>query len=175
MLSRERIPPSVGMQWQAHEIPLAAGSGSPGSIIFTVEVGNSGNADADWLAISRARICRRDGPGEMLLYDFREHLKGAQIEPLPDEQYHTNGNIPVFPMTVWLKQEPTVALRGRYEYQPASPLRLLDRQCHAGFWSSGWGWLPFSIAGRGSILESISVYEIIREVDGYGESTPSWY
>ena len=38
-----------------------------------------------------------------------------------------------------------------------------------------WGILPFSFARGDSILESIRVYEITREVDAYGEMTPVWY
>jgi hypothetical protein len=51
----------------------------------------------------------------------------------------------------------------------------MDGACHAGFWSSGWGLLPFSVAEKGSVLESLSVYEIRRSIDAYGESAPAWY
>jgi hypothetical protein len=174
-LHAERLFPMVGRRWRVCEIPLSEIAARRGSIVFVADVGGTGNADADWLAIAHARICGWRGQGRTVLYDFREHLNGADIQSLPDVKYHTNQNRPVFPMTVWLDQEPATILRGRYEYRSVSRLRLLDAQCHAGFWSSGWGLLPFSLAEKGSLLESISVYEITRAVDAYGESTPSWY
>lgn len=78
-------------------------------------------------------------------------------------------------MTAWIKQEPATILRNRYDYRPTFPLRLLDGQHRAGFWSSGWGVLPFSIAESKTALESISVYEITRGVDSYRETMPSLY
>jgi hypothetical protein len=173
ILHHERLLPAAGRQWRVHEIPLPAAEA--GAVVFTADVGDTGNAEADWLALARARICRRDAQGETVLYDFRAHLKTARIDSVPGIQYHTEGNQPVLAMTTWLEQEPATILQGRYEFDPAFPLRLLDERSHAGFWGSSWGLLPFSIRLPGSSLESISVYEITRLVDAYGEATPSWY
>jgi hypothetical protein len=53
---------------------------------------------------------------------------------------------------------------------------MLDAGVHAGFWCMSWGFLPFSLTSSDSPpLETIRVYEVIRRVDAYGESTPSWY
>ena len=175
VLWRSRVLPSEGRKWQAHEIALQRVAGKGGSIVFEADVGASGNADADWIAIGRARICERTEEIETPVYDFRGHLDDAHIEPAAAIQYHTDRNIPVFPMAVRLEQEPATVLLGRYEYRPALPLRLLDARCHAGFWSSAWGLLPFSCAAGDAPLESISVYEITRRVDSYSESTLSWY
>jgi hypothetical protein len=174
-LSIHQVTPREGSRWEVHEISLKEIAGKRGSIAFATEVGHSGNADADWLAIARARICKKEGDREVLIYDFRENLGNGRIEQEPGLQYHTEGNLPVQPMTVWLNQEPAVVLRSRFEYDPPFRLRLLDAGCHAGFWSSGWGLLPFSIAKKGAALETISVYEITRPVDAYGESSPVWY
>jgi 4-amino-4-deoxy-L-arabinose transferase-like glycosyltransferase len=175
ILKQERISPSEGNQWLVHEIPLSELAGMQGSLLLSAETGSSADATADWLAIARARVCNKDAHGETPVYDLKANLKSAQIESAPNVQYHTDGNVPVLVMTVWLKQEAASILRGRYEYRPSIPLRLLDGACHAGFWSSGWGLLPFSVAEKGSVLESFSVYEISRSIDAYGESIPAWY
>jgi hypothetical protein len=43
-------------------------------------------------------------------------------------------------------------------HKPATPLRLLDKQSHAGFYSSGWGLIPFSFSQ--SALEEIEVHQV---------------
>ena len=90
-------------------------------------------------------------------------------------RYHTPANRPVFPLTVWLEQEPAARLLCSFDYRPAFSLGLMDGSIHAGFWSMGWGLLPFSYSNSGSALETIRVYEVVRKVDAYGESELSWY
>jgi len=170
----ERIAPTDGARWKTSLVPLSDGAG-PGSIVFSSQVGESGDAVADWISIARARICQQNGNQETVLYDFREHLKDSRIELAPGVQYHTVQNLPVFPMTVSLRQDSVTILRGVYEYRTRLRVRLLDGSVHAGFWSMAWGVLPLSFARTDSILESIRVYEITREIDGYGETTPTWY
>lgn len=175
LLLDEHISPDTGRRWSTHVIPLDEIAGRRGSIVFSADVGAAGNADADWIALAHARICRRGTGDDPAQFDFYENLQRARLEPVPSLQYHTKGNLSALRLVVWLEQEPATVLRERHEYRPAIPLRLLDPQCHAGFWSSGFGLLPFSLTTRRSMLETISVYEVIRRVDGYGESTPSWY
>ncbi len=175
VLEQGRLRPEEGRRWRIHEIPLAGISDRAGSIEFAASVGPSGNADADWLALARARIRVRKGREETVLYDFREHLPDAHVQSIPGVQYHTSREIPVFALTVWLEQEPASVLLARRDYSPSLPIRLLDRRSHAGFWSSNWGLLPFSVADRGAVLESISVLRVTRQVDSYGESPLSWY
>jgi hypothetical protein len=170
----KRIVPRDGARWTTWQAPLSNTAG-PGSIVFSSEVGESGNAVADWISIARARICKRNGDLETVLYDFREHLKDSRIEPAPGVLYDTPSKLPVFPMTVWLRQDSATILRGVYNYRPSLPVRLLDGTVHAGFWSMAWGVLPFSFARTEATLESIRVYEITREIDAYGETTPVWY
>ncbi len=171
VLHSERLLPADGRRWQVREIPLDAMAGQEGAIEFAADAGGSGNADADWLALAHARICRKGSA----IYDFREHLRAARVESVPGVQYHTERNLPVLPMTIWLEQEPATVLRSRREYSSSFPLRLLDDRSHAGFWGSSWGLLPFSFSRAESPLESISVYEVTRQADAYGETTPSWY
>jgi len=46
----------------------------------------------------------------------------------------------------------------RRAYRIRSPLRLLDPQTHAGFWSDGWGVLPFWFSRE--IMDELSVYRV---------------
>jgi hypothetical protein len=175
VLYREHITPAAGRRWQIRNVSLEGIEGQRGAIVFTSEVGASGNADADWIAVARARIESRNARRDAVLYDFSDHFNQAGMESMPGIKYHTDTNQPALSMNVWLEQKPALVLRGRYEYDPSFPLRMLEERSHAGFWGSSWGLLPFSIASPGPALESISVYEITRAIDAYGESTPSWY
>ena len=46
----------------------------------------------------------------------------------------------------------------RRSYRIRSPLRLLDVHAHAGFWSDGWGVLPFWFSRED--LDEISIYRV---------------
>jgi hypothetical protein len=172
-LYAEHITPATGAVWTTHQVPLSDMHGN-GNIVFSSEVGGN-DAIADWISIARARILTHTEHGDAVLYDFREHLADAAVERVSGVKYQTRDNIPIFPMTVWLRQEPATILRGTYKYRIPSPIRLLDARVHAGFWSMGWGVLPFSFNGQHSTVETIHVYEISRDVDSYGEKTPDWY
>ena len=169
----ETIAPPHGAIWATRQLPLSDMPGG-GSIVFSSDVGGA-DAIADWVSIARARIVTQNENGEVVLYDFREHLAGAAIEGVPGMQYDTPRKLPVFPMTVWLRQDPATILRGVYSYRIPFPIRMLDASVHAGFWSMGWGILPFSFAAKDSPVETIRVYEISRDIDSYGERTPDWY
>ncbi len=43
-------------------------------------------------------------------------------------------------------------------YRIRSPVRLLDLHAHAGFWSDGWGVLPFWFSSEN--LDEISIYRV---------------
>ncbi len=174
LLRKVRLNPEQGRRWQVWKLSLAPCEGQSGSLVFSCRVGSSADVTGDWLAITRARISRDGDPLNGATYDLREHLGEAQIEGWPGVDYHTPGNRPVFPYRVWLSQEPAKILIDRREYRPATPIRLLDAETHAGFWSMAWGMLPYSVARRNSALESIGIYRITRRVDGYGESNPTW-
>ncbi len=173
-LRQTLLLPQGGRRWSIWEIPLAELKGQKGRISFSAAVNSSGNADADWVAFGRARISETHGSRKEVIYDFSAHLQEARIEPEPGVQYHTPGNNPVFPLTVWLEQPPAKMLLSEHVYRPAWPVRLMDADAHAGFWSMGWGMLPYSVTHRKRGLESISVYTVCRQVDGYGETNPRW-
>ena len=46
----------------------------------------------------------------------------------------------------------------RRSYRIRSPLRLLDVHAHAGFWSDGWGVLPFWFSRED--LDELSIYRV---------------
>ncbi len=173
-LRQTLLLPQDGRRWSVWEIPLAELKGQKGRLSFSAAVNSSGNADADWVAFGRARISETHGSRKEVIYDFLAHFQEARIEPEPGIQYHTPGNNPVFQLTVWLEQQPTKVLLKEHAYRPAWPVRLMDADAHAGFWSMGWGMLPYSISNRDGALESISVYTVCRRVDGYGETNTPW-
>ncbi|RPJ60499.1 MAG: hypothetical protein EHM23_10235 [Acidobacteria bacterium] len=173
-LRQTLLLPQDGRRWSVWEIPLTELKGQKGRISFSAAVNSSGNADADWVAFGRAHISETHGSRKEVIYDFLAHFQEARIEPEPGIHYHTPGNNAVFPLTVWLEQQPTKVLLKKHAYRPAWPVRLMDADAHAGFWSMGWGMLPYSISNRDGALESISVYTVCRRVDGYGETNPRW-
>jgi hypothetical protein len=169
-LMSRRINPESGRTWVEENIPLSEIAGKPGLMIFEVSVGESGNATADWLAIAKARI---DGPN---VYDFRRELTTAKIVSMNGINYHTVSNRPVFPMDVTLAQVPALRMVSSREYRSSNPLRLLDTSTHAGFWSMGWGCLPFAFVRSGAHgIETLSIYEVIRRIDPYSSSQLAWY
>ncbi len=173
-LHQVRLLPENGRRWSEWKLPLAELKGQQGSIVFSAAVNPLGNADGDWVAFGRGRISETEGSGKKVIYDLLTHLKEARIEPEPTVQYHTPGNTPVFPLTVWLDQEPVKFLLNKHLYCPTWPVRLMDTDVHAGFWSMGWGMLPYSTGNSEHALESISVYTVSRRVEGYGETNPRW-
>jgi len=55
------------------------------------------------------------------------------------------------------------------------PIRILDFFSHAGFYSTGWGILPFSWARSGERWEWINVFEVTKPYDGpIPESEKHW-
>ncbi|MBI3939687.1 MAG: glycosyltransferase family 39 protein [Acidobacteria bacterium] len=174
MLYSRTLSSEEGRTWRSEEIPLGALAGQRGALEFSAGSGQSGNADGDWIAIARARI-RRRGSDNAAYHDFRTHLADAHITTAAGAAYHTPGNLPVFASRIWLNQEPAKTWLKTYRYAPTLTIRLLNAEAHAGFWSMGWGFLPFSFSSGHAPLEQISVYEITREVDAYGERRASWY
>jgi len=169
MISR-RISPESGRTCMEEKIPFPDLAGKPGLMTFEVSVGEGENATADWLAIAKARI---DGPK---IYDFRLELTTARIDSMEGINYHTVSNRPIFPMEVTLAQAPALRIVSKREYDTAIPLRLLDSSTHAGFWSMGWGYLPFTFVRAGApAIETLSIYEVIRKIDPYSSSQLSWY
>ncbi len=174
-LVAQRLLPELGKTWQRVETPLPDSPTGSGQLAFSAQVGASGNADADWIAISRGRIESTNGKREPVLFGLRAHMSEARMTAEPDMNYHTPGNKPIFEMPVWLNQDPALRLVGERRYTIPWPVRLLDSRSHAGFWSMGWGLLPFSIAVDRSPIEVIRIYKVVRPVDGFDERDPAWY
>ncbi|HYK90503.1 MAG TPA: glycosyltransferase family 39 protein [Acidobacteriota bacterium] len=173
LLYSQSLLPEQGKTWRRVEIPLPDSPPQPGSLIFSAQVGASGNADADWVAISHARI--QAGGEQLVQFGLREHMSEARINAVPQVNYHTPGNKPVLEMPIWLNQAPAVRLLEERTYTSRWPFRVLDSRWRAGFWSMGWGILPFSFAVERTPIEVIRILEVIRPVDDFGETDPSWY
>jgi hypothetical protein len=170
-----RLDPADWSRWRRMEIPLDETSGGHGGLRFSVSPGPLRNADADWLALAHARIRSVTGTHETVYLDINRAINSAKVIAAPGAQYHTPGNRPVFIEDVWLKQEPAMVPTAVFRYRPILPLRILDSTTRAGFWSMGWGLLPAGVSPGNDVLEEITLYRVIREVESYGETDPSWY
>ncbi len=59
-------------------------------------------------------------------------------------------------------------------YRPNTPFRLLDFDSHAGFYSFGWGVLPYSLTFDSGPLELIAVYRVTRRVPAPEHEPTFW-
>lgn len=104
-------------------------------------------------------------------WGFRYYLEKAGARLLPRTSLGPKpGDVIIKPRVAF----PWVTLYDRPEYtrlreqRPTSmtfPIRLLDFESHAGFYSTAWGILPYSWASEGR-WEWYNVYEVIQEYDG---------
>jgi hypothetical protein len=175
VLFSQRLLPEDGRAWRPVEIPLPESEQVSNKLVLSAQVGVSENADADWVAVSHARVRTVDGQRELVHFSLRAHLSGAEVSADRQVNYHTPENRPVFEMPVWLDQEAPARALSERRYAPSWPVRLLDARSRAGFWSMGWGLLPFSATLDRTPLEEIRIFEITRTVDGFDEHDPSWY
>ena len=97
-------------------------------------------------------------------WGFRYYLGRAGIQPMPvDETKIRGGSFIAIPKLAVPYDIPS-GLRSimmpihTFRYSTRSPLRILDWQTPAGFYSTGWGLLPFSFS-QGS-LEEIELYQV---------------
>lgn len=105
--------------------------------------------------------------GETFLFSgewgFHYYLSEAGGEAMTADSVGRPGEL-VVKSALCLSQEFTtppdrsLVVIGRQSLRVSSPLRLLDRRAHAGFWSDGFGMLPFWFALRP--LDEITVYRI---------------
>ncbi len=174
-LYSQRLLPESGRAWRPIEIQIPAAESLSNKLVLSVQVGASGNADADWVAITHARIRTFGERGELVHFALREQLPEAQISGVPGMNYHTPRNEPLFEMEVWLDQEPPIRILDVRRYTSSWPVRLIDAHVRAGFWSMGWGLLPFSFALNRDPIEEIRIFEVLRAVDSFDERNPSWY
>ena len=96
-------------------------------------------------------------------WGFRYYLGRAGVPPLPADESRVRGGSFLALPKLALPYDIPVSLGTMmvpvqtFAYKPKTPLRILDRQSAAGFYSSGWGLIPFSFSGRN--LEEIQVQQ----------------
>jgi len=59
-------------------------------------------------------------------------------------------------------------------YQPSTPVRLIDSQSKAGFYSFGWGVWPYSLAFNSDPLELVAVYRVTRSLPAPATQPTIW-
>ncbi|MDA2937112.1 glycosyltransferase family 39 protein [Acidobacteria bacterium AH-259-A15] len=104
-------------------------------------------------------------------WGFRYYLEKAGAKPLTRTQRGARpGDIIVKPyvaspwVTLYDGDEYTQLLEQRY-VSMKYPIRVLDFFSHAGFYSTGWGILPFSLS-TGERWEWFNVFRVTREYEG---------
>jgi len=102
-------------------------------------------------------------------WGFRYYLGRIGAKPLPvDESLVSGGSFIAIPKLAVPHDIPS-GLRSMMmpiqslAYKPRLPLRTLDWQTPAGFYSTGWGLLPFSYSQK--TLEQIEVFQVNLMVD----------
>jgi len=102
-------------------------------------------------------------------WGFRYYMRQAGIYQLPvDQSMVSGGSLLALPSLALRYELPAdlftmSRLVQTLTYELNTPLRLMDRNSHAGFYSSAWGLLPFSLSRRS--LESVDIRQIDFLVD----------
>jgi hypothetical protein len=103
-------------------------------------------------------------------WGFRYYLGRTGVQPLPvDESLVRGGSFIAIPKLA-LPHEIPATLRSMtmpvetLAFRPETPLRIFDWQTPAGFYSSGWGLIPFSFSQKA--LEEIEVLQVNFMVEG---------
>jgi 4-amino-4-deoxy-L-arabinose transferase-like glycosyltransferase len=97
-------------------------------------------------------------------WGFRYYLGRAGTRPLPVDESSVRGGSFIAIPKLALPHEIPADLRSMtmpirtLAYKPETPLRILDWQTPAGFYSSGWGLIPFSLSQR--TLEEIEILQV---------------
>jgi hypothetical protein len=97
-------------------------------------------------------------------WGFRYYLGRMGVQPMPSDESQVGGGSFIAIPRLALPHSLPADLRTMMipvqtlTYKPNTPLRLLDKQTHAGFYSSGWGLIPFSFS-QGA-LEEIKVSQV---------------
>ncbi len=142
-----------------------------GSLVFSMSLGLLlSHADLEFARVyERASVEFRSISGGMNSYFAGEwgfryyfHQAGARLLPQDDSSVEA-GSWLAWPKLAlpYDRPKPLMSMAMPVQtlvYQPRTPLRLIDRQCNAGFYSTGWGLLPFSFSRKP--LEEIEVYQI---------------
>jgi hypothetical protein len=97
-------------------------------------------------------------------WGFRYYMREAGAAQLPMDEAQVKGGsyiaLPSLALGYDLPSDldSTTTELQTLTYEVMSPFRLLDRQSHAGFYSTGWGLLPFGLSR--SSLESIEIRQV---------------
>ncbi len=97
-------------------------------------------------------------------WGFRYYFSRAGARQLPTDESMVRGGSYLARPRLALPYEIPADLREMtmpvqsLTYEPSTPLRILDKQTPAGFYSTGWGLIPFSIS-RG-VLESVDIRQV---------------
>ncbi len=97
-------------------------------------------------------------------WGFRYYMSREGVRPLPaDESLVEGGSLIAIP-TLALPYKLPAGLRsmtmpvGKLSFEAGTMLRIMDRQTPAGFYSSGWGLIPFSFSQKP--LEEIELLQV---------------
>jgi 4-amino-4-deoxy-L-arabinose transferase-like glycosyltransferase len=97
-------------------------------------------------------------------WGFRYYLGRVGAQPLPaDSSLVRGGSFIAVPKLAQPNDIPPdlkslLIPVQKLTYRPSTPVRVLDWQTPAGFWSSGWGLIPFSFSWRP--LEQVEVFQV---------------
>ncbi len=104
-------------------------------------------------------------------WGFRYYMSRAGIKQLPRDDSAVRGGSFVAMPKLAIPYDPPAALKGMMApvetitCDVKTPVRLLDSSVPAGFYSTGWGWLPFSLSsGHLEVLEVLQVNYLVAEL-----------
>ncbi|MFQ5739211.1 MAG: hypothetical protein ACE5JX_09355 [Acidobacteriota bacterium] len=104
-------------------------------------------------------------------WGFRHYLEEAGAAPLPRiSTAPESGDILVkpyvaFPWVTLYDSDRYLRLLEQREAKMTFPIRILDFRSHAGFYSTAWGPLPFSLAGK-QRWEWFNIFEVKKRYQG---------
>jgi hypothetical protein len=104
-------------------------------------------------------------------WGFRYYMSQAGIRQLPRDDSEVRGGSFVALPKLAIPYDPPAALKGMMApvetitCDVKTPVRLLDSSVPAGFYSTGWGWLPFSFSrSHLEVLEVLQVNYLVAEL-----------
>ena len=104
-------------------------------------------------------------------WGFRYYMAQAGVKQLPRDDSAVRGGSFIATPKLAIPYDPPAALKGTLTpvetvaCDVKTPVRLLDNSVPAGFYSTGWGWLPFSLSrGHLEVLEVTQVNYLVAEL-----------
>jgi len=104
-------------------------------------------------------------------WGFRYYMSQAGIKQLPRDDTAVRGGSFVAMPKLAIPYDPPAALKGMMtpvetvSCDVKTPVRLLDSSVPAGFYSTGWGWLPFSLSrGHLEVVQVTQVNYLVAEL-----------